>query len=440
MSDQTPQSQSDFSQSIQQMSLLFDQLVSGVILIECQTRSIVYANQVALDMIGQSKEQVLGRVCHAFICPAQQSSCPILDLGQAVDFSERILLGQGGEIPILKRVSHLHLEGKDYLLESFTDISAQKEQEKILRDIGLRDPLTGLLNRSALLSTIEQQTVWRHDAGNETAAEPSMLLFGLDHFRTISDTYGHLAADDVLKDFCRLVEATVRRKDHVFRWGGEVLLVWAQDTDSDAALQLAAKLKFAVEQHAFPVPGSQTISCGLATHREGESFADWLSRAEYCLSRARTEGQGACFSWEAFWRGEGANFRIVWQPKWESGNDQIDHEHQALVRGANLMIRHYLYYRDTSDPADFQLDLHQVIAMLAEHFANEEQILADVQYPDLEEHRKLHQTLLDTDRKLIARYEKGEISLLQAMEHLVGDTLVFHMLMEDVRFYPYVGN
>jgi len=314
MPDQIPQPRTDFPQSIQQMSLLFDQLVSGVILIECQTRSIVYANQVALDKIGQAKEQILGRVCHAFICPAQQSSCPILDLGQTVDFSERILLGQGGEIPILKRVSHLQLGGKDYLLESFTDISAQKEQEKILRDIGLRDPLTGLLNRSALLAAIEQQAAWQHGACGRTTAEPSMLLFGLNHFRIISDTFGHLAADEMLQDFCRLVEATVRRKDQVFRWGGEVLLVWAQDTDPDTALQLAAKLRFTVEQHVFSIPGSQTISCGLATHRTGESFADWLSRAEYCLGRARAEKQGACFSWEAFWRGEGSNFRIVWQP------------------------------------------------------------------------------------------------------------------------------
>ncbi|NCA98995.1 MAG: diguanylate cyclase [Clostridia bacterium] len=440
MSDSIQLTRSDFPQSIQQMSLLFDQLVSGVILIQCQTRSIAYANQVALDMIGQAKEQVLGRVCHAFICPAQQHSCPILDLGQAVDFSERILLGQGGEVPILKRVSHLQLDGKDYLLESFTDISAQKEQEKILRDIGLRDPLTGLLNRSALLSMIEQQTAWQQETRGKAATEASMLLFGLDHFRTISDTYGHLVADEVLKDFCRLIEATVRRKDQVFRWGGEVLLVWAPDTDPDAAMQLASKLRFAVEQHAFPVSDSQTISCGLATHRPGESFADWLSRTEYCLSRARAEEQGACFSWEAFWRGENTNFRITWQPKWESGNDQIDHEHQALIRGANLMIRHYLYYQDASDPADLKVDLRQVIAMLAEHFANEEQILKDVHYPDLEDHRRLHQTLLDTDRDFVARYEKGEISLLQAMEHLVGDTLVFHMLTDDVRFYPYVRN
>jgi len=63
-----------------------------------------------------------------------------------------------------------------------------------------------------------------------------------------------------------------------------------------------------------------------------------------------------------------------------------------------------------------------------------------VQYPELEDHRKLHRTLLETDRELVARYEKSEISLLQAMEHLVGDTLVFHLLTDDARFYPYVGN
>jgi len=440
MSDPNPQTLHPYPPLIQTMSLVLDQLVSGVILIECQSRTIAYANQVALDLIGRSQGQVLGQVCHDFICPAERKSCPILDLGQAVDFSERILLGQGGEIPILKRVTHLLLDGRDYLLESFTDITAQKEQENILRDIGHRDPLTGLLNRSALLSTIEQQSSWQRETPQGWTAEPSMLLLGLDHFQAISDTYGHLVADEVLKDFSRLVEATVRRTDQVFRWGGEVLLVWAQDTDAEAAVQLATLLRCAVEQHTFPVPGYQAICCGVATHRQQESFADWLTRTEYCLGRARAEGQNTCFSWEAFWQGESDNFRIVWQPKWESGNEQIDQEHQAIIRGANLMIRHFLYGRDGARPGEGLPDLHLFIDLLAEHIASEEQILAAVQYPDLNVHRKLHAALLTTCRNWVASYEHGEISLLQAMEHLAGDTLVFHLLTEDVRFYPYVKN
>ena len=81
-------------------------------------------------MIGLREASVLGRVCHQFICPAESGRCPVSDLNQTIDSSERVLLNVRGEkIPILKSVIRTTLGGKDVLLESFTDISGLKKQE-----------------------------------------------------------------------------------------------------------------------------------------------------------------------------------------------------------------------------------------------------------------------------------------------------------------------
>jgi PAS domain S-box-containing protein len=84
-------------------------------------------------MIGGSNESVLGSVCHRFICPAELGKCPVTDLGQTVDSSERVLLTKGGErIPILKSVVRTTLGGKEVLIESFIDITERKRAEEEL--------------------------------------------------------------------------------------------------------------------------------------------------------------------------------------------------------------------------------------------------------------------------------------------------------------------
>jgi PAS domain S-box-containing protein len=103
-------------------------LQSGIIIIDAQDHTVLEANDTALEMIGAGSESVLGRVCHQFICPAESGRCPVTDLHQDVDSSERTLLNVRGEkISILKSVIRMTLGGKDVLLESFTDISGLKK-------------------------------------------------------------------------------------------------------------------------------------------------------------------------------------------------------------------------------------------------------------------------------------------------------------------------
>lgn len=106
---------------------------AGIIIIDAETRKIVDANPAAIRMIGTAKDEVIGSICHRFICPAEQGRCPVLDLGQIVDNSERVLLTIQGEIvPIIKNVVLVTLNGRKHLIESFVSIAERKQAEEAL--------------------------------------------------------------------------------------------------------------------------------------------------------------------------------------------------------------------------------------------------------------------------------------------------------------------
>ncbi len=103
---------------------------TGIILVEKQTRTIAYVNQSAAKMIGLPSETIVGRVCHRFICQADINRCPIYDLGLAIDYAEKNMLRQdGSSLTTLKAAAEISLGGVKYLLESFIDISKQKQTE-----------------------------------------------------------------------------------------------------------------------------------------------------------------------------------------------------------------------------------------------------------------------------------------------------------------------
>lgn len=116
------------------LETIFSTIQTGIILIDKKDQQIVNVNDVAAQLIGVSKEEIMGQVCHKFICTAENGKCPIIDLKQTVDQSERVLLDKNcREIPIIKSVVPVNLNGREYLLESFIDITERKKAEEALK-------------------------------------------------------------------------------------------------------------------------------------------------------------------------------------------------------------------------------------------------------------------------------------------------------------------
>ncbi len=117
--------------SNQTLQIILDSMPYGVVLISMD-KKILNANHAALSMMGyESEEQIAGLICNKVLCPAQGSKCPVIDLKQKVDRSEKILITKNGRrIPILKSVVSVKLGDREVLLEAFIDISERKKAEE----------------------------------------------------------------------------------------------------------------------------------------------------------------------------------------------------------------------------------------------------------------------------------------------------------------------
>jgi two-component system sensor histidine kinase/response regulator len=124
----------ELKESETRLRTILDTVQAGIVIINEKTHTIQDANPAAAKLIGAPREEIIGKVCHRFICPAEAGRCPFSDLGQPVDNSERTLLtSDGSEIPILKTVVPFTFKGEQYLCENFVDLSAVKKAEQKVR-------------------------------------------------------------------------------------------------------------------------------------------------------------------------------------------------------------------------------------------------------------------------------------------------------------------
>ena len=115
-------------------ALILENNPASIILIDTESRKIAYANTNAQQMVGASAKKIVGQACHKFLCPSEKGKCPVLDLGQSIDISERPLLTVNGDtIPVLKSVTRVQYQGREHLLEAFFDISEQRKMQLAIK-------------------------------------------------------------------------------------------------------------------------------------------------------------------------------------------------------------------------------------------------------------------------------------------------------------------
>ena len=114
---------------------ILEAISTGIIIVDPETNTIEDVNSEAVRLIGEKKEKIVGSICHKYICPAETGKCPVTDLDQKIDNSERVLINKEGKrIPILKTVTQINLGGRKLLLENFTDITEQIHAEETLHE------------------------------------------------------------------------------------------------------------------------------------------------------------------------------------------------------------------------------------------------------------------------------------------------------------------
>jgi two-component system, cell cycle response regulator len=160
-------------------------------------------------------------------------------------------------------------------------------------EMAITDQLTGLHNRRYMSRHLDTLITGAAKSGKPIA----FLIFDIDHFKRVNDTYGHDIGDEVLREFAGRVAANVRGIDLACRYGGEEFVVVMPDTDMEFAYSVAERLRKSVETTPFAISRDPnqlnvTISIGIAgSSGVGDTAAALLHRADQALYRAKTGGR-----------------------------------------------------------------------------------------------------------------------------------------------------
>ena len=174
----------------------------------------------------------------------------------------------------------------------YQDLQEAKLRAEIFQR-ATRDPLTGLLNRRVFFERLREEFSYARRHGTPL----SLLMFDVDHFKSVNDTHGHTVGDDVLRGMGHLLLELCRDEDVVCRYGGEEFVLVARGLDVGHAVAFAERIRKCVEGMVTPLPsGSElrvTVSIGVAStgglahHKPEELLAD----ADHLLYRAKEQGR-----------------------------------------------------------------------------------------------------------------------------------------------------
>ncbi len=164
------------------------------------------------------------------------------------------------------------------------------EAKKNLEIQSRTDPLTGVLNRRAILSQIEIEL----SRAKRDNAPISISMLDFDHFKKVNDTFGHLSGDAVLRESMNRVEETIRTYDAVGRFGGEEFIVVLPGAKHADAFTIAERIRQKINEKNVNIDGVSipfTISQGLATSNGELTVDELIAKADEALYRAKVNGR-----------------------------------------------------------------------------------------------------------------------------------------------------
>lgn len=281
-------------QSEQNVRALFAAAPVPLILSRVRDQMVLLANQRAADLFEVPLEEVVGQRSPDFYVNKDERDAVVdqlLQHGRAEDSLARFRTRSGRLFWGTLSGRVLDFEGDGCFLVGLHDVTAHKELEERLRELAMRDALTGLFNRRYFLELADVQL-----QRSERSSMPlTLCMFDADHFKAVNDEHGHAAGDEVLKAIARAAESAVRAGDVLARIGGEEFAVLLPETSPSDAGRVAERIRSAVENLALQSEEHKrihpTVSVGIATSPAGGDIEALLREADAALYRAKQAGR-----------------------------------------------------------------------------------------------------------------------------------------------------
>ncbi len=225
---------------------------------------------------------------HAKLVLAATGEYQLVDLGST---NGTFLNGTRVEIAELTDGDKIQLGSNTVLKFSIQD-QLEEQYQKSIYESATRDGLTRIFNKKYFLDTIRKEFAFcvRHRVAL------SLVMFDVDHFKKINDTYGHQAGDYVLTKIAQRISDTVRVEDVFARYGGEEFALMLRESSEEKAFQCAERCRKAIDIADFSfggIPIKVTISLGVATLLDSDFVQpeDLIAAADKYLYRAKRAGR-----------------------------------------------------------------------------------------------------------------------------------------------------
>jgi diguanylate cyclase (GGDEF)-like protein len=119
----------------------------------------------------------------------------------------------------------------------------------------------------------------------------SLIMFDIDNFKEINDTYGHSVGDYVLKKIADITRETIRMNDYFVRWGGEEFIIISPETNLEKVHALAERLRRTIESYRFNKVGKVTVSFGVTEIKKEDTEDTFVKRADKVMYEAKIGGK-----------------------------------------------------------------------------------------------------------------------------------------------------
>jgi len=265
--------------------------------IVCKTDTegrITYVNDAYCKAYGYNRNELLGKDLKVILHQRVDDSI-LLEL-QSTIASKRIWKGilehaKDGGHSYFADVTIVPILSADGEIMEFIyighDVTELVDRTERLKQLSTTDILTRTYNRLAFNDFLdaELQRAQRYKSGM------SIIMFDVDHFKNVNDTYGHLVGDEVLKALVQVVQFSVRKVDILARWGGEEFMILVPESTAETAHELAERLRKEIESHDFSTKEKITVSIGVTTYRDGDSADSIITRVDNALYKAKENGR-----------------------------------------------------------------------------------------------------------------------------------------------------
>ena len=309
-------------------------------------------------------------------------------------------------------------------------LMAKERSDASLRMAALLDGLTGCWNRVRIEEILQQEMARMRRYGHPAA----MLMLDLDKFKQINDQFGHLAGDEVLRGFGRLLRTDIRATDVPGRWGGEEFIIVLPSSTFFDAVTLAEHLRERLANLKFSFGAVITTSIGVAACRPADSVEEWIKRADLALYRAKINGRNQVIvedlegNIENFMCGASRSLLLQWSKTYECGHAKIDQQHRNLFARANDLLQ--MNDKDASKE-NIAVTVKALLEETFAHFQYEEQILKQIAHPDALAHAKSHQRLLDKTNILLSKFQRGGAELAALLHFMIYELTAQHIMIDD---------